>query len=256
MMKNKSIIILLLVFAFGCESNTGEVATRTVDITLKFNHFWDGVPLSASDFNQFKFTNENGEVISIERLRYAISQLNVGGETKNYHLINIGENTGSVITVRTISSNVLPLNFTFGFANEFTADNDYINGNYQDLNSVNFNVPAMLGGGYHYMQFDGKYKDNNNQDANFNYHTIRAVDNSDPNNLVFEDTSFLVDLGMLNISRNATIEIKVNIAEWFKNPNKWDLKQLNTMLMPNFEAQKMMSANGKSVFSLGAITQL
>lgn len=254
-MKKLLLIFILSTVFFGCESNTGETATRTVEITLKFTHFWDDVPLSASDFNQFKFTNENGEVISIERLRYAVSNLTVGAETKNYHLINIGQNTGSEISVLTNSSTELPLSFSFGFANEFTADNDYINGNYQDLNSVNFNVPAMLGGGYHYMQFDGKYKDSNNQDANFNYHAIRAVDNSDPNNLVFEDTSFLVDLGMLNISRNATIEIKVNIAEWFKNPNTWDLNQLNTMLMPNFEAQKMMSANGKSVFSLGAITQ-
>ncbi|WP_431167850.1 MbnP family protein, partial [Tenacibaculum halocynthiae] len=78
------------------------------------------------------------------------------------------------------------LNFTFGFS-----DADNIDGVYQDLNTVSFNVPGMLGGGYHYMQFDGKYKDTNNLDANFNYHAIRAVNRSDPNNLIFEDTSFL-----------------------------------------------------------------
>ena len=53
----------------------------------------------------------------------------------------------------------------------------------------------MLGGGYHYMQFDGKYKDTNNQDANFNYHVIRAVDRTEPMNLKFEDTSFTVRFG-------------------------------------------------------------
>ena len=105
------------------------------------------------------------------------------------------------------------------------------------------------------MQFDGKYKDTNNLDANFNYHAIRAVNRSDPNNLIFEDTSFLVDFGSVTITNNATIEIKMNIAEWFKNPNTWDLNQLNTVLMPNFEAQKLISANGKSVFSLGDILQ-
>ena len=114
----------------------------------------------------------------------------------------------------------------------------------------------MLGGGYHFMQFDGKYKDTNNQDAGFNYHAIRAVDRSDPDNLVFEDTSFEVDLGTVDFTNNATIEVKINIAEWFKNPNTWDLNELNTVLMPNFEAQKLMSANGKSVFSLGEITSI
>ena len=101
------------------------------------------------------------------------------------------------------------------------------------------------------MQLDGKYKDTNNKDANFNYHVIRAVNRTDPTNLVFEDTSFEVDLGTMEITSDITIEIKMNIAEWFKNPNTWNLNELNTILMPNFEAQKMMSANGKSVFSLG-----
>ena len=131
----------------------------------------------------------------------------------------------------------------------------FLDGAYQDLNSTSFDVPGMLGGGYHFMQFDGKYKDTNNQDKNFNYHTIRAVNRTDPNNLVFEDTSFEVDIGTLSFINNSEITIKVNIAEWFKNPNKWNLNELNTVLMPNFEAQKMMSANGKTVFSLGDISQ-
>jgi hypothetical protein len=73
-------------------------------------------------------------------------------------------------------------------------------------------------------------------------------------NLKFEDTSFTVDLGSIEIKENASIEIKMNIAEWFKNPNTWDLNTLNSELMANFEAQKLMNANGKTVFSLGEIT--
>jgi len=47
----------------------------------------------------------------------------------------------------------------------------------------------------------------------------------------------------------------MNIAEWFKNPYTWDLNELNTVLMPNFEAQLLMSQNGKSVFSRGELSQ-
>ena len=103
------------------------------------------------------------------------------------------------------------------------------------------------------MQFDGKYLDNTSQEAGFNYHAIRAVDATDPNNLKFEDTSFAVNLGTVVITNTSEIEIKMNLAEWFKNPNTWNLNELDTVLMPNFEAQKMMSANGKSVFSLGIV---
>ena len=47
----------------------------------------------------------------------------------------------------------------------------------------------------------------------------------------------------------------MDISEWFKNPNIWNLNELNTMLMPNFEAQKIIKQNGVSVFSLGDISE-
>lgn len=235
----------------SCKDNTDCcVNLEPVNVTLKFTHNWDGTPVTASDFNSFNYVTENGESVSMERLRYVVSNINLGGESKPYQLVDLGINSGFEINFNNVAQSVNNLNFTFGFS-----DTDNIDGVYQDLNTVSFNVPGMLGGGYHYMQFDGKYKDTNNLDANFNYHAIRAVDRSDPNNLIFEDTSFLVDFGSVTITNNATIEIKMNIAEWFKNPNTWDLNQLNTVLMPNFEAQRLISANGKSVFSLGDILQ-
>lgn len=218
-------------------------------VTLNFKHYWDGEEITNLDFNELKFTNANGEKLSIERLRYVISNINLIG-AKNYFLVDLGENSATSITISDLNSGSQNLKFTFGFT-----DADNIDGVYQDLNSANFNVPGMLGGGYHYMQLDGKYLDNNNQEAGFNYHAIRAVDRSNPDNLVFQDTSFEVDLENINITNNTQIEIKVNIAEWFKNPNTWNLNELNTVLMPNFDAQILMNQNGKSVFSLGEITQ-
>lgn len=248
----KIFTLFIILFAFAsCEKQTLCCVTiEPVKVTLKFTHNWDDVPVTSSDFNDFKFTTENGELIAIDQLRYLVSNITVGSSVKSYQLINIGENSGLEITFNEIPQGNNFLKFTFGFT-----DKENIDGVYQDLNSVSFNVPAMLGGGYHYMQFDGKYKDNNNQDANFNYHVIRAVDKTEPNNLIFQNTSFEVDLGTFDFKSDTTIEVKMNIAEWFKNPYTWDLNVLNTVLMPNFEAQKQMSANGKSVFSLGEIIE-
>ena len=248
----KKIIWFFVIIAFtSCKDDTDCcVNLEPVNVTLKFTHNWDGTPVTASDFNSFNYVTENGESVSMERLRYVVSNINLGSESKPYQLVDLGINSGFEITFNNVAQGVNNLNFTFGFS-----DADNIDGVYQDLNTVSFNVPGMLGGGYHYMQFDGKYKDTNNLDANFNYHAIRAVNRSDPNNLIFEDTSFLADFGSVTITNNTTIEIKMNIAEWFKNPNTWDLNQLNTVLMPNFEAQKLISANGKSVFYLGDILQ-
>lgn len=247
----RKIIFTLVVFCFtflAC-SEDNDVNIETVNVTLKFTQNWDGTAISSSDFNQFKFTNENGDLISIERLRYVVSNTTIGAVANNYQLIDVGENTGAEIVLEGITKGSKSLNFTFGFN-----DADNLDGIYPDLNSASFNVPEMLGGGYHYMQFDGKYKDTNNADANFNYHAIRAADITAPDNLILQDTSIDIDLGNVEISDNTTIEIQMNVAEWFKNPNTWNLNELNTVLMPNFDAQILMNANGQSVFSLGEIT--
>lgn len=244
-------VFCFVIFSSSCKDELDCcVDVYPVEVTLNFTQNWDGIPVTSSDFNGFNFTTEHGESISIERLRYVISRISLGNQEKPYQLINIGENTGFEMTFQEVPLGTNRMQFTFGFS-----DADNIDGIYQDLNSVSFTVPQMLGGGYHYMQFDGKYKDINNDAANFNYHAIRAVDRTDPANLIFEDTSFNVDLGNINLTKDATIEIKMNIAEWFKNPNTWNLNELNTVLMPNFQAQKLMKQNGISVFSLGEITQ-
>lgn len=248
MKKIISLFLLVIILFSACNSETDTIE-KSVSVTLKFTHHWDETTINSADFNNFKFTNQNGETISIELLRYLVSNIQIGNFQKKFQLINVGENLGLEIKFDQVQKGNQMLAFRFGFS-----DADNLDGFYKDLNSVSFNVPMMMGSGYHYMQFDGKYKDNNNQNANFNYHVIRAVDNSNPMNLVLEDTSFEINLGLLEITNNTTIEIRMNIAEWFKNPNTWDLNVLNTVLMPNFNAQKMMNENGKNVFTLGAIS--
>lgn len=255
-MKKIVTVILFVSLFLSCKNEIDCCVNPNINVQLNFTHNWNGSIINPSDFNDFKFTNENGETISIERLRYVISNIRLinGNESftfSDYNLIDLGEQNGLILNLeQPIFSGSYQLKFTFGFS-----DANNLDGSYQDLNSVSFNVPGMLGGGYHYMQFDGKYKTQNNLDANFNYHAIRAVNLADPNNLIFEDTSFEVDLGTVNIMNNAEITVSSNIAEWFRNPNTWNLNELNTVLMPNFEAQKMISANGKTVFSLGNIVQ-
>jgi hypothetical protein len=105
------------------------------------------------------------------------------------------------------------------------------------------------------MRLEGKYKDTAGTDVGYAYHAIRANDMT-MNPLLLEDTSFIVNLGQVAVSNTTNIEVKMNVAEWFKNPSTWDLNTLFASLMPNFEAQKMISANGaQGTFTLGAVTQ-
>ncbi len=257
----KKMLALLLVVSISfvsCGEDNDDNIKTSAKTSFEFTHNWDGAPVSNADFENTEYTNANGEVLTISRLRYLISDVTftkANGEEiviDGHNLVDVTNNNGLIYNIDTNipTGAYTNVSFTFGFDNEDNA------GNYTDLNSESFNVPDMLGGGYHYMQFDGKFMDTSSTEQGFNYHSIRAVDSPGMNPTFPQDTFFTVDLGAISITNDATIEVKTNLAEWFKNPNTWDLNTLNQMLMPNSSAQIMMHDNGKNgVFGLGTITQ-
>lgn len=257
----KIVLLSLLIYTviLACaEDNDDNLTASNATVNLSFTHNWDDTAVSNTDFNTIQYTNANGEEMSIEKLRYLISNVtfeNSNGNTiiiPGYNLVDVTNNSNLIYTPTTQipEGEYDNVSFTFGFNNE-----DNYNNNYPDLNSALWNVPEMLGGGYHYMQLEGKFIDNSNSEVGYAYHAIRAADIvSNPPEIIFQDTFFEVNLGPISITNNTTVEIEMNIAEWFKNPNQWDLNLLPNMLMPNFDAQVMMYENGQNVFSLGTVT--
>ncbi len=254
-MKN-ILLIAISSLLMACHTDNDDNISQ-VNATFNFIHYWDDTKVTNADFNTIQYTNAKGDELSIEKLRYLISKITFqksNGETfvlDGYNLVDVtnGTNLSFAPTATIPTGDYSDVSFTFGFNNEDNYDT-----NYQDLNSASWSVPEMLGGGYHYMQLEGKFIDNTATETGYAYHAIRAVDNSGAVP-VFENTFFSVNLGAVSITKNATFEIRMNIAEWFKNPNTWDLNVLNNMLMPNFDAQILMFENGQHVFSLESVTQ-
>jgi len=256
-MKKLIAVSIFALFAFSCSSddNSGD---DDVNLTMNFSQNWDGEEIVNEDFDQAVFTNANGEALTVSKLIYLISNVTLTNESgatfesKDYNLVDSRGETGISFDPNiNVPAGKYNLSFTFGFKND-----DNIDGKYLDLNSQDggWNVPARLGGGYHFMRLEGKFIDDGNFQQNFQYHTIRAADLSS-GTLINQDTSFKIDLGEIILKKDASVEVKMNIAEWFKNPNTWNLNQLNSVLMPNFNAQIMMSENGKDAFTLGVISQ-
>jgi len=259
-MKMKKVVFIIgaIMIFVSCSNDDVNNQDQKVQVTFSFTHNWDGTEVTSADFNMIQYTNENGEQLSIERLRYLISDVtfvNDSGEefsVDDHNLIDVTNNTGLTYSpsVQLPEGTYTSIKFTFGLDNE-----DNVDGAYQDLNSASFNVPFMLGGGYHFMQFDGKYINDMSMETGFNYHAIRAVDNPGTSPSFPQDTFFEVDLGSVILTNNASLEVKMNIAEWFKNPHTWNLNDLDTVLMANSTAQIMMYENGRTVFSLGNVIQ-
>lgn len=228
--------------------------------SFSFTQNWDGNDIQNADFDVTEYTIAHGEVLTLSKLVYLISDItftNANGDAytgDDYNLVNVREGENLTFTPNVaIPEGDYTVSFTFGFNDEDNSEN------YQDLNSADggWNVPLILGGGYHYMRMEGKFTSDviGPGETNFQYHTIRAADPM-ASPILLTDTSFEVELGVISVGENTQIEIEMNVAEWFKNPNTWNLSVLYTMLMPNYNAQIMMSENGAGgVFSLGAVTQ-
>lgn len=245
--------IILFTSLIGCDDNdepTEPVITLGT-LTIDFNHYWDGEKVTSGDFNTTTYTNANNDVLTINKLRYLVSNIRLhktdGSSEKllDYFLVDLtGLNSNTSFSISDIGIDYSSISFTFGF-NE--ADN--IDGSYIDLNSASWNWPAMLGGGYHFMQFEGKYGTTGTENP-FAYHMGTARVSAG----VFEQNFFDVSpLNGFSTGENTTLEIKMNIDEWFKNPNTWDLNTYDINLMPNYDAQILMHQNGASVFSLGEV---
>lgn len=260
MKKSFLLAICMLVMLSNC-SEDSDIRIEPVSISLNFHHSWEETNIGSEDFGELKFTNENGDLLSIDRLRYLISEITLTHESgfvtrlNDYNLVDVTNNEGLTFTTSTeiLPGNYTNLSFRFGFSEE-----NNIDGAYPDLNTAGFNVPGEnstpnLGGGYHYMQFDGNYVDNLSNQSPFNYHAISAIDLTNTNDPV--DTSLKVNIGSLVVGGSTTIDIQMDVSEWFKNPNTWDLNVYNTSLMGNYEVQLLINQNAASVFSLVSITQ-
>ena len=252
-----STALLLTLILMGCKDNDDSPLAE-VSPTISFSQNWDGVPINNADYEATTYINERGESLTLSKLVYLVSDITFtdaqgnGISAGDYVLIDAREGVNLSFSPDVVlQEGTYQMSFTFGFDDEDNA------GDYPDLNTADggvWIVPMMLGGGYHYMKLEGKYLNTQTipeSEVGFAYHTIRANDNS-TTPITLQDTSFSVGLGDVVISDGSNIEVQMNVAEWFKNPHTWNLYELYTMLMPNFDAQILMSENGANrVFSLG-----
>lgn len=243
------IVLSIFITLNGCNNNDNPPITSGI-LVLNFTHNWDGVDVTSTDFNDIKFTNANNDIQSITKIRYLVSNIILhqsSGENielTGYFLVDLTNNSTVAYITNIPFATYSNLSFTFGFD-----EIDNIDGAYPDLNSASWNWPEMLGGGYHFMQLEGKYDDAGTESP-YAYHMGTA---KNPASGEFEQNYFNVNIDGFSMTTDVEVEIKMNIAEWFKNPYTWDLDVYNIELMPNYDAQRLMNQNGQSIFNLGTV---
>jgi hypothetical protein len=228
------------------------------NVNVVFNHQYDGAQVMGSSccLDIIKYNNLAGNNHSISHLQYLVSDIRfykADGDsitTESHNLIDF-DNTNSFtyeITENLDEGDYTGIGFVLGLE-----ENDNTSGMHNDLNSANWSWPESLGGGYHFMKFEGKFIDSNTDTSSFAYHygTAREITITDT---IFHPNHTFINISQaFTISDDATITLNFNFDELFKNPNTWDLNSYSSMLMMNYNAQTMMRENAQSVFSWNSI---
>ena len=105
----------------------------------------------------------------------------------------------------------------------------------------NMEWPIPMGGGYHYMKFEGKYQKGDATKQNFQMHTgpLKTVDYS-----IYR--KFDMNISLAN---DVSVTLTQHIDKWMTTPNTLDLADI-TMIMGNAEMQQKLLENGNDVLTL------
>lgn len=260
-MKQLIICLSFLALLIACKK---ENPLYNGKVTLVFSH---KVDTSVLVTNVLKYENAAGNVYEIDDLKYFISDVTLyhGGESviidneKAIHYIDIS----IPATLRWDVYDPIPtgsydsISFIFGLSETRNLSNIFLN-----FPEVNMFWPQVLGGGYHYMMMNGKWRKPDNIISSFNFHLgkgqIYSGNTHNTDSIIsFVHNCFRVSLpnSSFEIKKDITtdIEIEMNINSWFITPHIYDHNYWGSGIMQNQEALNTAKENGWDVFRV--ITQ-
>jgi len=235
----------------ACQKPTGSVK-------FNFSFYVDNEPLQQ---DTCKYVNASGNQYEVTEAQYFISDVvftKTDGTTVKITADSSAHYVDADIasTLSWLPTDELPtgvyksVSFVFGLAPEL--NHSYL---YPNAPENNMSWPAFLGGGYHYMKINGKWRLSDGTLSPFNLHSgIGQQRDADGNIVGFIDNSFTVTLPLSNfeISKNGatTLNLRMNINNWFTNPYLFDFNTYGGSIMQNQAAQEVLKANGHDVFTV------
>jgi hypothetical protein len=160
MFKKAAFLVLLVMPFMACDKNDDDQVQQNTPVSIDFLHSFNEDAVDFSNFNTIQYTNGFGTSLSITRLRYLISQVSFTNQegiktiVKDYHLVDLSQDSSLTINNILLPPGAYNLKIRFGFTEATNTSSIY-----PDLNAASWNVPENLGGGYHYMQLEGRFLD-------------------------------------------------------------------------------------------------
>lgn len=243
-MKKLFFALILSLSLISCKDDD-ENNTQNYTVVFNFKHLYKQENLTIRDDNQLVYNTETGNEYNVKSLKYYISKLTLEKadgtlyDVNMYKLVNpaAGENYTQYKLENVPSAVYKKLHFVFGI----DSSRNVLLGlpNNSETNSMEW--PIVLGGGYHFMMLEGVFK---KADSNLSGYAIHL--GKSPNQY---KASFNIDLDM-SISNTRTIDIIMNVDQWFDGVNKVNLNDGYGYIMEDSLKQLQFKQNASSVFSI------
>jgi hypothetical protein len=236
------------------DAAAGPDAAATAPVTLAFAHQVGGSPMAiATSSTDTPYTDAAGDRFGVTVLKYFISDVELtyadGGTWRvpGAHYVDhdvaptrtyaLGDD--APVGALTSMSFVMGLRPALNVTGAFTQPPESL-----------MEWPVMMGGGYHFMKFEGWYVNAAGQPFQFRAHSgaLMGIDYSFP--VTLDATGHAIAAG------GTTLGLAMNLEEWFAHPDTWDLDAYfnagHPGIMGDAAAQASLERNGADVFTLGA----
>lgn len=257
-------LFAMLVIVSSCNKNNVPSSDQTGRLSFYFHHAILDTNLvggSSIHYDTMMYQNAAGNPYLINEIQYFISDVTLHkddglkvfiDEWKDIHYIDsdLPETWNwqmkDQIPVGTYDS----ISFTFGISEEKNQSLMFVN----PPESYMF-WPEYLGGGYHYLKLNGKWKDTNNVVRPFNFHMgIGQVYDQESNAIIgyvqnyfhvtLENTRFTV-----TPEKMTTFAIVMHVERWFEDPHVFDFNYWGGDIMQKQDAMQVAKENGSNVFT-------
>lgn len=247
--KLRWIVLLVIIAQVSVSCNLEEKKVAPVFV---FKHNVNGFELQKG---AMKYTNLAGNLYEVDELQYFISEVTLN-TTDGQALPITSDNAIHYIDIDDSSSltwnpkDWLPvtdyasITFVVGINEMKNKTGLFVNPPQRDMF-----WPDNMGGGYHYMKMNGKWKINSDTDKAFNLHLGIGMQmgNTTKNHNYFTVT---LPLNIHAGSLKNTYTITMNIEKWFESPNLWNWDVIGGQIMQNQEAMHKAAENGANAFEV------
>ncbi len=253
MNKTAFLSLCLLCFVFSCRK---EKPDPLAGLKIEVEHSVNGSPLIV---DEMRYLNAAGNQYMITEIQWFISHLSlvkadgsvlaVAPENPIHYVdTDIPESQTMLLTQKLEPGDYTALRFVFGLNETDNKSGRFVN----PPESFMF-WPEHLGGGYHYMKLNGKWKNLYGQDEPFNFHLgIGQVSDDSTADTRFVQNYFEVDLpGLIRLEEGKTTVLRLNmrIEQWFSAQHIYDFNFWGGHIMQNQPAMQQACENGRHAFS-------